>query len=115
MRCPYCAKKINEAKLESKQISLAAEQGNVIDPNAEVDYVCPRCGHLIHANLSEEEMKSLSQAANHIVYLLSIGQEAKRPTSTRGGLPGILCLCHPRDCRWYFSYRRSGFGHSWCL
>lgn len=62
MYCPHCAKKIDESKIEAKSSSF--------DPNVEikegatVSYVCPRCGHLIHAGLDEKEVKSLSQAAH---------------------------------------------------
>lgn len=62
MYCTHCAKHINEAKLEAKQSSY--------DPNVEIkedsqlSYVCPRCGHLIHADINEEETKSLSRAAH---------------------------------------------------
>ncbi len=62
MYCSHCAKKINESKIEAKKPSF--------DPNVEikegtgVSYVCPRCGHLIHSELDEKEVKSLSQAAH---------------------------------------------------
>lgn len=62
MYCPHCAKKIDESKIEAKSSSF--------DPNVEIkegatiSYVCPRCGHLIHAGLDEKEVKSLSQAAH---------------------------------------------------
>lgn len=62
MYCTHCAKKIDEAKIEKKTSSytLAKEVGE----NTKIAYVCPRCGHLIHGDISEEETKSLSRAAH---------------------------------------------------
>jgi len=62
MYCTHCAKKIDEAKLEAKSSSyaLAPEAAE----NAKIAYVCPRCGHLIHADIDEAETKSLAQAAH---------------------------------------------------
>ena len=61
MYCYHCAKHIDEDKIEKKSPSFAvAESGE----NATVSYVCPRCGHLIHAGASEEEVKSLARAAH---------------------------------------------------
>lgn len=62
MYCCHCANEIDEAKVESERSSY--------DPDVEIKedtgiaYVCPRCGHLIHHDVSEEEIKSLSQAAH---------------------------------------------------
>ncbi len=63
MYCCHCGKKINELGLESKKSSYA-DLDVEIDDNAKVEYVCPRCGHLIHDNISEDEVKSLSRAAH---------------------------------------------------
>ena len=62
MYCTHCAKKIDEAKLEKKASSydLAPEVGE----NTQIQYICPRCGHLIHADISLAETKSLAQAAH---------------------------------------------------
>lgn len=63
MYCYHCGKKINERKLESKSSSFNnIEEVESID--AQINYVCPRCGYLIHDNASEEDLKSLSRAAH---------------------------------------------------
>lgn len=61
MYCTHCAKKIDEIKLEAKASSF---QGQTIGEDTKLAYVCPRCGHLIHDNVTEEETKSLSRAAH---------------------------------------------------
>ena len=62
MYCTHCAKKIDEAKVEAKSssYSLVEEVGEA----TQINYVCPRCGHLIHSDISEAETKSLAQAAH---------------------------------------------------
>lgn len=62
MYCSHCAKHINESKIEAKKPSFSSDVE--IAEGAEVSYVCPRCGHLIHAGLEEKEVKTLSQAAH---------------------------------------------------
>ena len=68
MYCCHCGKHIDEHKLEAKQSSLAIkdDNGELIEVNsdAQINYVCPQCGHLIHADASPAELKSLSQAAH---------------------------------------------------
>ena len=68
MYCCHCGKHIDEHKLEAKKSSLVYkdEAGELLEVNsdAQVNYVCPQCGHLIHADASPEELKSLSQAAH---------------------------------------------------
>ena len=68
MYCCHCGKKFDEHKIEAKQSSYAIKDDNgelkEINSDVEVKYVCPRCGHLTHNDLSPEEMKSLSQAAH---------------------------------------------------
>ena len=62
MYCTHCAKKIDEAKIEAKASSYTlTEQAK---ETTKVAYVCPRCGHLIHDDISAEETKSLSRAAH---------------------------------------------------
>lgn len=91
MYCTHCAKKIDEAKLESQEITLAAS-GEELPADAKVAYVCPRCGHLIHADVSEEETKSLAQAAHAQV------QRARNDISTGqsltyvGGIALIIAI-----------------------
>ena len=62
MYCTHCAKKINEAKLERKNPTLAMSED--INEATTVAYVCPRCGHLVHDDLEEDEVKSLARAAH---------------------------------------------------
>ena len=68
MYCYHCGKYFDEKKLERKQSSLQIKDANgefvEIDSDAKVEYVCPQCGHLTHANGTPEEVKSLSQAAH---------------------------------------------------
>lgn len=68
MYCSHCGKKINENALEKKQSSYVIKDENnelvPVDTDQKVEYVCPRCGHLIHEDLNDEEMKSLSRAAH---------------------------------------------------
>lgn len=68
MYCYHCGKKIDEHKLERKNPSFAIkdDKGELIevDTDTQINYVCPQCGYLIHADASEEEMKSLSRAAH---------------------------------------------------
>lgn len=68
MYCSHCGKKINENAIEKKQSSYVIKDENgellPVDTDQKVEYVCPRCGHLIHQDLNEEEMKSLSRAAH---------------------------------------------------
>lgn len=63
MYCSHCAKEINEKKLEQKQSSVA-NLDKEIKEDTTISYVCPRCGHLIHDNLDEKEVSSLSRAAH---------------------------------------------------
>lgn len=61
MYCYHCAKHIDEDKIEQKSSSFAVEE---VGEGTTVSYICPRCGHLIHADASEEEVKSLARAAH---------------------------------------------------
>jgi DNA-directed RNA polymerase subunit RPC12/RpoP len=62
MHCYHCGYEINESKLEKKKSSYSLD--TPISDTAKVAYVCPRCGHLIHADGTEEEVKSLSRASH---------------------------------------------------
>ena len=65
MYCYHCGCEINENKLEEKSSSFSlAGPDKEIDSDTTVSYVCPRCGHLIHAGCSEEDEKALSRAAH---------------------------------------------------
>ncbi len=63
MYCYHCGKKIDERKIEKKASSLEKNK-EVIDENTKVEYICPRCGHLIHEGHDDTDMKSLSAAAH---------------------------------------------------
>ena len=62
MYCYHCGKRIDEHKLEAKQATLNTEME--VDENVEIQYICPRCGHLIHHGLNEEDSKELSRASH---------------------------------------------------
>ncbi len=62
MYCTHCAKHIDEEKLEQAKSSFALAEE--VKEGAKVVYVCPRCGHLIHEEVGEEEVKSLARAAH---------------------------------------------------
>ena len=64
MYCYHCGYKIDEHKLEGKRSSYKIVEEVEIDENAQIKYVCPRCGHLIHADMSYEESKELSRASH---------------------------------------------------
>ncbi len=61
--CSNCGKKIDEKKVEAKLNSLVSQQ-NVINDQTVVVYVCPRCEHIIHRDLDENDVKQLSRAAH---------------------------------------------------
>lgn len=63
MFCYHCGKLINEHKIESKKPTLNMVE-EVNDSDVTVQYICPRCGHLIHENASEDNIKELSRAAH---------------------------------------------------
>lgn len=62
MYCYHCGYKIDEKKVEAKKSSYSLSEE--IDENTTISYVCPRCGHLTHANMEEEDRKALSRAAH---------------------------------------------------
>ena len=62
MFCYHCGYKLDEEKVEKKQSTYEKVEG--LDVDTEINYVCPRCGHLIHANESEEDVKSLARACH---------------------------------------------------
>lgn len=63
MYCYYCGHEIDEEKLEKKSSSRKKyiEEAPL---DADVQYVCPRCGHLIHRGFEEQDSKSLSIACH---------------------------------------------------
>ncbi len=62
MYCYHCGKRIDERKIESKSSSFDSNQE--YGEFTKVQYICPRCGHLIHEGLSEEDSKELSRASH---------------------------------------------------
>lgn len=63
MYCYHCGKKIDEHALEAKQSTLE-NVSEELPEGTTVSYVCPRCGHLIHAGHDEKDIKALA-AASH--------------------------------------------------
>ena len=64
MYCYHCGLKIDEHKIESKKSSFANDEQIEYTENTKVQYICPRCGHVIHEGLSEEDSKELSRASH---------------------------------------------------
>ena len=64
MYCNHCGYKLNESKVESKKSSYDLAEEIEIDEDAKIQYVCPRCGHIIHEDLKHEEYRELSQASH---------------------------------------------------
>lgn len=62
MFCYHCGYKLDENKVENQQSTYEKIEG--VDMDTEINYVCPRCGHLVHANASEEDVKSLARACH---------------------------------------------------
>ena len=64
MYCYHCGYEINEKAIEAKASSKAPyfEEEGALD--ADVQYVCPRCGHLIHAGCDHQDIKNLSAACH---------------------------------------------------
>lgn len=59
MYCSHCGYKTKEGQEVISHEAFETEQ-----EEAKISYVCPRCGHLIHEGLDEEEIKSLSRASH---------------------------------------------------
>lgn len=65
MYCYHCGKRIDEHKVERKRNSFALQNENVeFDAKTEVQYICPRCGHLIHKEMNDENARELSRASH---------------------------------------------------
>ena len=62
MYCYHCGYKLNEEKIEAKESTYKRIEG--MDVDTEINYVCPRCGHLMHENASPEDVKSLARACH---------------------------------------------------
>lgn len=63
MYCYHCGLKIDEHAIEAKKSSFADITDEVNDETV-VQYVCPRCGAIIHSGMSKEEAKELSRASH---------------------------------------------------
>lgn len=63
MYCYHCGYKIDEKKIESKK-STRKNYVDVASFDTKINYVCPRCGHLIHEGCDEKDAKSLSVACH---------------------------------------------------
>lgn len=62
MFCCHCGYEINEHKIESQSSTFADLEG--VDLDTSVKYVCPRCGHLVHGDVSQADVKSLTAACH---------------------------------------------------
>lgn len=63
MYCYHCGKKIDEHQIETTKSSYLMTDEELAD-GTQIQYVCPRCGYLIHEGMSEEDSKSLSRASH---------------------------------------------------
>ena len=63
MYCYHCGYKIDQNKIEAKKSSREQfiESASL---DSKINYVCPRCGHLIHEGFDEKDAKSLSVACH---------------------------------------------------
>ena len=64
MYCYHCGLKIDEHAIEAKKSSYQEVQEIEIESDTEVQYICPRCGHVIHKGMSEEDSRELSRASH---------------------------------------------------
>ena len=62
MYCYHCGYELDEKKVEQKQSTYKKIEG--LDMDTTIEYVCPRCGHLVHENASPEDVKSLARACH---------------------------------------------------
>ena len=62
MFCYHCGNKIDEKKVEAEQSTYTKFEG--VTKDSVINYVCPRCGHLVHENASPEDVKSLARACH---------------------------------------------------
>ena len=63
MYCYHCGYEIDENAIETKS-STRQKYIEEAPLDAEVKYVCPRCGHLIHHGAEPKDIKSLSVACH---------------------------------------------------
>jgi len=62
MFCYHCGNKIDIDKVEAEQSTYAKFEG--VSKDTVIQYVCPRCGHLVHENAEPEDVKSLARACH---------------------------------------------------
>lgn len=62
MYCYHCGLKIDEHKIEMDKSSIDVD--TEINSQTVIQYICPRCGHLIHEGFSSEDEKELSVASH---------------------------------------------------
>lgn len=62
MYCYHCGYSLDEKKVEQKESTYKRIEG--LDIDTTINYVCPRCGHLVHDNASSEDVKSLARACH---------------------------------------------------
>lgn len=63
MYCYHCGYEIDENKIE-KKASTRQKYINDAPLDADINYVCPRCGHLIHAGCEEKDTRNLATACH---------------------------------------------------
>ncbi len=63
MYCYHCGYKIDEKKIELNK-STRQQYLDVASFDTKINYVCPRCGHLIHEGCDEKDTKSLAVACH---------------------------------------------------
>lgn len=64
MYCYHCGYKLNEHKIEANKSSYDLVKDMEIDSETTIEYVCPRCGHIIREGMSHEDQKALSRASH---------------------------------------------------
>lgn len=64
MYCYHCGYKLDEHKVEAKKSSFDIVKDIEVVDDVQVQYVCPRCGRLIHVGMSYEDSKALSRASH---------------------------------------------------
>ena len=62
MYCYHCGNKFDETKVEATESTYSKFEG--VGSDAQILYVCPRCGHLTHADAKPEDVKSLARACH---------------------------------------------------
>ena len=60
MYCSHCGYYLKEEEVQKGLLKPTATRNK----DTAITYVCPRCGHIIKNNLSDDEIKDLSRAAH---------------------------------------------------